>query len=416
MRRSLMELATFAALATLSVSTFGCLEVADESYGEIEDPAKASGQWSTETIGGMRVHIYTPQTAPALAGKRALMIGLHGCAQTNDEMRTGGNWEATADAYGMVVALPGAPDGGVIAGCWDYYENNHTRGNRHNDNLITLATTLMGRASLNIDARQVYVSGLSSGGGETMVMGCLAPDIFAGIGINAGPTIGTTSSQIGFVATDKTRAVNLCRQLAGSNESHLQTQVTSVVHGNNDFLVAQGYGDLDADVMGTIYGATKSAQTQPIPGGGTETAWTKNGVQVVQLIRVAGLAHAWPAGPGSAGGGSFIDHATINYPAVLTDFLFCANRRVPEAAELCGTTPPDPDPDPDPTPPPPALFCGVDTNANHHAAGRAIRNGIVPFENYSAVGSFQYMGAGGSTMTRLKETRAGFFVVATSCP
>jgi poly(3-hydroxybutyrate) depolymerase len=400
-----------AALAALAASAFGCLEIADESYGDVDDPAKSAAQWSTETIAGMRVHLYTPQTAPALADKRALMIGLHGCAQTNDDMRAGGNWEATADAYGMVVALPGAPDGGVIAGCWDYYESNHTRSNRHNDNLINLATTLMGRSSLNIDTRQVYVSGLSSGGGETMVMGCLAPDIFAGVGINAGPTIGTTSGQISYIATDKTRAVNLCRQLAGSNEAHLQTQVTSVVYGSNDYLVSQGYGDLNAAVMGEIYGATKATQAQSIPGGGAETPWSKNGAQVVQQIRVTGLGHAWPAGPGSTGGGPYIDHVTVNYPAVLTDFLFCANRRVPGAAELCGAPLPDPDPQPGPQ-----LYCGTDTNANHHAAARAIRNGIVPFENYSAVGSYQYMGAGSATVTRLKETQSGYFVVATSCP
>lgn len=400
-----------ALLAALSASTFGCLAIEDESYEEAYDRAAISGQWTTETIAGMSVHIYTPTTAPALASKRALMIALHGCAQTNTEMRTGGNWEATADAYGMVVAVPAAPDGGVIAGCWDYYESNHTRSNRHNDNLINLATTLRARASLNIDTRQVYVSGLSSGGAETMVMGCLAPDVFAGVGINAGPTIGTTSGQISYVATDKARAVSLCRQLAGSNEAHLQTQLTSVVYGSNDYLVSQGYGDLNAAVMGEIYGATKSTQTQPINGGGTMTPWHKNGVQVVQQIRVASLAHAWPAGPGSTGGGPYIDHATIDYPRALASFLFCSNRRVPGSADLCTAPPPDPGPQPGP-----GLYCGADTNANHHAAGRAIRNGVVPYENYSAVGSYQYMGAGGSTVTRLKETQAGYFVVATSCP
>ena len=177
--------------------------------------------------------------------------------------------------------------------------------------------------------------------------------------------------------------------------------------------MAQGYSDLRAALMGEIYGATKATQTQPITGGGTVTPWSKNGVQVVQQIRVAGLAHAWPAGPGSTGGGPYIDHATINYPAAFTSFVFCSNRRVPGSADLCTAPPPNPDPPPGPGP---GLYCGTDTNANHHTAGRAIRNGVVPFENYSAVGSYQYMGAGSSTVTRLKETQTGHFVVATSCP
>jgi poly(3-hydroxybutyrate) depolymerase len=51
-------------------------------------------------------------------------------------------------------------------------------------------------SQLNIDPSQTYNTGLSSGGGQAMVMGCLAPEIFAGMGINAAPTIGTGSHKI----------------------------------------------------------------------------------------------------------------------------------------------------------------------------------------------------------------------------
>ena len=42
------------------------------------------------------------------------------------------------------------------------------------------------------------------------------------------------------------------------------------------------------------------------------------------------MGHARPAGRGTSGGGSYIDHGSINYPQVLTKFLFCNNRRVDE--------------------------------------------------------------------------------------
>jgi poly(3-hydroxybutyrate) depolymerase len=47
-----------------------------------------------------------------------------------------------------------------------------------------------------------------------MVMGCLAPDVFAGIGINAGPTVGTTSGQIGSVAVSQAQGTATCRTFA----------------------------------------------------------------------------------------------------------------------------------------------------------------------------------------------------------
>jgi hypothetical protein len=51
MRRSLTKLATIDALAMLSASALGCLEVADESYGEAGDPAKSAGPAAAHSRG-----------------------------------------------------------------------------------------------------------------------------------------------------------------------------------------------------------------------------------------------------------------------------------------------------------------------------------------------------------------------------
>jgi poly(3-hydroxybutyrate) depolymerase len=164
-----------------------------------------AGNWKSITAGGMSVELYVPTTAPKLADKRALMISLPGCVQTNIILRDHGNWSTTADEYGMIIALPAVPDGGKIAGCWDYFGRSvpflpplppHTRNSRDNDNLLALIETLQSDESFNLDPDQTYITGLSSGGGQTLVMGCLAPEIFAGMGINAAPTIGTGSHEI----------------------------------------------------------------------------------------------------------------------------------------------------------------------------------------------------------------------------
>ena len=289
------------------------------------------GAWTTRpSQSGMEVHLYTPTTTTA-NGKRALMIALHGCAQSNEVVRDNWSWDDEADEYGMVIAAPAAPNGGVIAGCWDYYDSNHSRANpsRHDDNLIDLAQALLADASLNIDPAQVYISGLSSGGGQTFVMGCLAPDIFAGIGINAGPAVGTSSGQIGSVAVSATQARNTCMNFAnsGGNAGDFATQLTSVVHGKSDHTVAQGYADVAADAMAMIYGASKDSGSNSIATGGAEQTWSDADGKRVQKIMVTGLGHAWPAGSDSSGGG-YTDHATVDYPAVVTKFFFDNNRRV----------------------------------------------------------------------------------------
>jgi len=300
------------------------------------------GSWSSNSsLAGMEVHLYTP-TSTTANGKRALMITLHGCAQSNEIVRDSWGWQDQADEYGMVIAAPMAPNGGVIAGCWDYYGKDHsaTSSDKHDDNLTDLANNLLADNSLNIDADQVYLSGLSSGGGQTFVMACLAPEIFAGIGINAGPAVGTSSGQIGSVAVNATQAKNTCLSFAdNNNQSAFQTQLTSVVHGNNDTTVATGYAEVDAQAMALIYGATKDAASSSISGGGTQETWSDdNGVRI-QKIMVSGLGHAWPAGSDSTGG-SYTDHSSIDYPAELSAFFFENNRRA-DIAVPDDVTPPN---------------------------------------------------------------------------
>lgn len=287
------------------------------------------GSWQTRpSLAGMEVHVYTPNSVTT-NGQRALMVSLHGCAQANEVVRDGWGWENEADQFGMVVAAPDAPNGGVIFGCWDYYDSNHRRSNpgRHDDNLINLVNALLSEQNLNIDPDQVYITGLSSGGGQSFVMGCLAPEIFAGMGIAAGPAVGTSSSEIGSVATTAAQAANTCRSFANAgNQGGYDTQVTSVIAGTSDFTVAQGYANVNADAMASIYGASQDQGTNSIAGGGTETTYSDNQGIRIQRISVQGLEHAWPAGSG-ASGGAFTNTTTVDYPAVVTQFFFDNNRR-----------------------------------------------------------------------------------------
>ncbi|QIX26294.1 PHB depolymerase family esterase [Nocardioides sp. JQ2195] len=392
------------------------------------DDAAASGTWSTETVAGMQVQLYVPSTAPARPGGRALMVNLHGCAQAATDLKNAGNWTATADAYGMVVAIPSAPDGGVLFGCWDYYDANHSRTSpaRHDDNLLGLAEALTARSDLGIDADQVYLTGLSSGGGETMVMGCLAPDVFAGIGIDAGPTVGTTAAQIGSVAVSQAQGKATCEGFAGSSAAGFDTQLTSVVHGADDTTVATGYNTLNAEIMADIYGAGNSSsfdlsQLAGTNTAGTGTLWSDAEGPRVSLITNSGVAHAWPAGAGP--GGTYISANSIDYPAYVTDFFFENNRRAAEPTDEPTDDPteepsddpteePTDEPTDDPTEP---VSCFTTSNAEHEAAGRATSYGVDPYNPFYAIGTQDYLGQGDATITSLQRTGPAAYEVVATC-
>ncbi len=298
----------------------------------------ASQTWDADTVNGgsLTGYFYWPATQPTLAGKRALVLVLHGCTQTAlgdviDNGDGGFNWKAMADQYGAVILAPNATGNVYSNHCWDYASTSHNRSSGHDAVLLKLINRFVTNSQYAIDPNQVYVAGLSSGGGETMALGCMAPDIFAGIGINAGPPPGTTTAQIGFVPSGytATTAGNNCKALAGANSPKFATQIAGVVWGTTDYTVAQAYGPMDAAGMRIAYGGAFTQQaTASVPGGGSNIPYKdSNGKLRTSEITVTGMAHAWPAGAGGQNA-NYVDATHVNYPSFVMDFWFKNNLRV----------------------------------------------------------------------------------------
>jgi poly(3-hydroxybutyrate) depolymerase len=308
----------------------GCLFALIFSFMLIS-PVKA--EWKQESLNNVQVHYYLPKVNGflKLATKKALMINLHGCSQKAEDLKKDGNWENSADEFNMIVALPKVPNGGVIAGCWDYYGADHTETNRHNGAVLSVVKALLAKPELNIDPNQVYISGLSSGGGLSMVLGCLSPDVFAGMGLNAGPSTGTSSNEIGRPKTSYETMLNTCKKLASTKSDFFKTQLTSIIYGSNDFIVSPTFNTNNAEIMRTIYGANNktSFDTKKLEGTNTDgsgTLWADERGPRVSLIMNTNLGHNWPAGQGG-NGGSFINKKSINYPHYLAEFFSVNNRR-----------------------------------------------------------------------------------------
>jgi poly(3-hydroxybutyrate) depolymerase len=303
-------------------------------------PSAASAQsWSARTIAGTEVLLYTPAAGPHHPSGRGLMIALHGCTMQNDIMRDRGNFEPAAERFGMVIALPQVPGGGVIAGCWDYYGANHARGNRHSAPVLQIADALAGDGSLGVDRAQVYLIGFSSGAGQALVTGCLAPDVFAGVGVAAGPSLGTEAAEAGVVSTDAAAAATLCRQLAGGAAAAFSTQLVAVITGTNDFVVAPGYARINAEAFATVYGDPTPLGQAPLdvaqlPGYqpmGQGAQWRDATGTRIEWIAVDGMGHAYPGGSGPGAEIGFVASAGPNFGMISAELFTLQNRRVAAA-------------------------------------------------------------------------------------
>lgn len=343
MASSLKRLAVRLAAAALTL--IACVTVSAPAQAQVTaGPGawSANQTWAADGVNGGNLtgYFYWPRNPPTLGGKRALVLVLHGCTQTAsgdviDSTGDGGfNWKAVAEQYGAVILAPNATGNVYSNHCWDYASTSHNRTAGHDGVLLDLIKRFTSNSQYAIDPNQVYVAGLSSGGGETMALGCLAPDIFAGVGINAGPPPGTTTAQISYVPSGytATTAGSNCKSLAGSSAASFATQVASVVWGTADYTVSQQYGPMDAQAMRLAYGGnfTQGSATA-VATGGTSIPYTDaNGKLRTTEITVNGMGHAWPSGSGGQNT-NFVDSAHINYPVFLMDFWFKNNLRVTRA-------------------------------------------------------------------------------------
>ncbi len=288
-------------------------------------PTAHAGSWQQNvSIGGFNnVHIYTPDSNSPIGSGKSLMLVLHGCVQPINNYLTA-KLEDAAEEYGMIIAVPDAMNKAGYS-CWSYWQGTISRSSADYNNLISLAIALSGDAARNIDSDQVYIAGLSSGASFANTTACLAPDIFAGMGISAGPSIGTSSN--GALGPCESADVkSRCESYAGSYSSFFATQIASIAQGDSDTTVNQCYNQQNSDGMAAVYGVSILSGSNTINEGSAtaeETLWQDGRVS---MLWFNGTDHAWSGGAGASGG--YINSSSINYARFLGKYFSENNLRV----------------------------------------------------------------------------------------
>jgi poly(hydroxyalkanoate) depolymerase family esterase len=322
-------------------------------------PAVAGWNASPQTLERHPTWIYTPATALP-DGKHPLLIVLHGCNQSHTELKSFGNLVPTAEANGIVVAVPFVGSrffGNDQQKCWDY--NGATDSKGHAAELVALAKRLKADAALQIEPRHVYIVGLSSGAAMALMVGCKAPDVFAGIGAVAGPSV--SSSQFsaltdasGIPPNNVAGAIAKCKSLAGSKASHFATQIANIAYGDMDRNGPQARFDFSAgdtahagqyrvvsikwsqdnvQVLQSLYGAGSLDAVQAVQGGlGSLQVAKTDAKPRVSLLVAHDVGHAWAAGSGRPNsvndGGRWIAQSGLDYAEFVVGWLISHNPRV----------------------------------------------------------------------------------------
>ena len=248
--------------------------------------------WRTHSgpHGTRRYRLYVPAKLPE--GPRPLLVMLHGCTQGADDFARGTRALEAAERHGVLVALPEQDRAANAMACWNWFEPAHQDAG-YGEPAVLLGIVRNITAKHAVDPRRVFVAGLSAGGAMAAVLGAVAPDTFAAIGVHSGLPYRS--------ARDVSSAMKVMRSGAGRTPAigpRADAPRTFIVHGTADGTVSPRNADRLFAAMGRGEAETERRGRVGI------TRLVRGGRIVAEDWRVAGLGHAWSGG---APGASYTD-------------------------------------------------------------------------------------------------------------
>lgn len=272
-----------------------------------------AGTAQRETHGTREFRVYSPDGN--VSGKPLVVI-LHGCTQTADDVADASRMDALADEKGFVVAYPEQSASSGLNRCWEWWETGNQKRDTGEPKEIADGVAAIVDAH-GLDAERVYVAGISAGGAMSTVLGATYPDRFAAIGVLAGiEYAGATSlSQVlGVSSGGGPDPVQQGERAHAAMGSAARVVPALVFHGDADSVVASINGEQVAKQWlatntlvlgdGTIAEPTTTEGEAGYAYVRTVHASKDRGGSVVEHYLVKGLGHAWSGGKA---GGSYAD-------------------------------------------------------------------------------------------------------------
>jgi len=238
-----------------------------------------------DAAGTRAFKLYVP---PAWHGQALpLVVMLHGCTQDPDDFAAGTGMNDAARAGGFFVLYPAQAQNANASRCWNWFKHNH-QGRGRGEPALLAAMTHVVIKRYGIDARRVYVAGLSAGGAMAAILGDAYPDLFAAVGVHSGlPTGSARDVKSAFAAMKRGSAA----VPAG------QAPPTIVFHGDQDAVVHPVNGE---KVVASCAGAAGALSERARSGNGrayTRRIYRDAGGRVVaEHWTVHGAGHAWSGG------------------------------------------------------------------------------------------------------------------------
>jgi len=258
---------------------------------------------------------YVPASATDPWGWRRhpLLVLLHGCRQTPEDIAAATHIARLADDDDLLVLLPRQNPRANVWGCWNWFDAATAHG--WGETAIVAAQIRAVRRSYRIDKKRVFVAGLSSGGALAATLGIMRPDLVAAVFVHSGIACGAASSPFAALGVLKrgadTDILGIAAKARAAADPRTLPVPLLVVHGGADdtvapvnaiqlvrqYLALNGHpaaGSGPAEAL-PLPDATR-VETTPAGRTITTSEWRVDGRLVARHVQVDALGHAWSGG------------------------------------------------------------------------------------------------------------------------
>jgi poly(hydroxyalkanoate) depolymerase family esterase len=300
-------------LKQIVISAFALVFLNTAAYG---------GVWVTGTVknsfGSLEYKLWV-----ASAGRNneavPLVLMLHGCTQTPEDLAALSRMNDLADKHNLLVAYPIQTAAANPLKCWNWFDPKHQSRDAGEPALIA-AVVQQVSASYKVDAKRVYAVGISAGGAMAVVMGASYPELFAGLGVIAGTEYKAGLTVEGGLAAMKQGGPDPNQQgliafqsIQKSPGGSKKRMPVIAFHGtkdpylnplNTEQVIAQwaetnDYLD-DGKANDSVSIKAPNETKGVVPNGYRYTKYRyqdSNGQLLMEKWIVEGLGHAWPGSP-----------------------------------------------------------------------------------------------------------------------
>jgi feruloyl esterase len=282
--------------------------------------------------GNLRMFEYLPA---GLNPGAPLVVILHGCGQTAAGYDQGAGWSQLADQLGFALLAAEQKAVNNPHTCFDWFNpEDIARDEGEAGSIAAMVSTMVEKHRL--DARRVFITGLSAGGAMSAVMLALYPQSFAGGAIIAGLPFGSAQNVRDALESMRSASLRTPAQwgdlVRTASDHQGPWPRISIWHGGLDTTVNVNNAQASLAQWADLHGLSLAAGKQEMANGAIRLSWDDK----LEVYTLPILGHGTPIDSGDVGQpGPFILKAGISSSRRIAEFwgLTPASKALPPALQ-----------------------------------------------------------------------------------